>query len=207
MIGEPSETRSWLCQLREGQTEVLAELFEHYRSRLERMVQLRLDTRLVGRVDPSDVLQEAYLDAADRIQDYLRKPAVTSYIWLRGLTKERLIRLYRRHLGAKCRTVKRECALPEASSILLAKRLLAAGTSPSKALRRKELSGRVRGALDKLATDDRDIILMRHFEDMSNGEVSQALGLSDSAASMRYGRAVFRLKQLLMADLTTGGSK
>lgn len=207
MIDEPSETRSWLRRLREGHTEALAELFEHYRPRLECMVRLRLDRRLGGRVDPSDVLQEAYLDAADRIRDYLRKPAVTSYIWLRGLTKERLIRLHRRHVGAKCRTVVRERALPEASSILLARQLLAAGTSPSKALRREELRGRVQGALDKLGPDDREVILMRHFEDMSNGEVSQALGLSDSAASMRYGRAVFRLKQLLMADLTTGESK
>ncbi len=207
MIDEPSETRSWLRRLRDGQTEVLAELFEYYRLRLERMVQLRLDTRLVGRVDPSDVLQEAYLDAAARIQDYLQEPAVTSYIWLRGLTRERLIRLHRRHLGAKCRTVERERALPEASSILLGEQLLARGSSPSKALRREELRGRVQGALDKLGPDDREVILMRHFEDMSNGEVAQVLNLNDSAASMRYGRAVFRLKQLLMADLTTGGSK
>jgi RNA polymerase sigma-70 factor (ECF subfamily) len=207
MIDEPFETQLCLRRLRDGHTEALAELFEHYRPRLECMVRLRLDRRLVGRVDPSDVLQEAYLDAADRIRDYLRKPAVTSYIWLRGLTRERLIRLHRRHVGAKCRTVVRERALPEASSIFLARQLLAGGTSPTKALRRKELRGRVQGALDKLAPDDRDIILMRHFEDMSNREVSQALGLSDSAASMRYGRAVFRLKQLLMADLTTGESK
>lgn len=207
MIDEPFETQLCLRRLREGHAEALAELFEHYRSRLERMVQLRLDTRLVGRVDPSDVLQEAYLDAADRIEDYLREPAVTFYIWLRGLTKDRLIRLYRRHRGAKCRTVERECVLPEASSELLGRQLMAGGTSPSKALRRKELRSGVQSALEKLGPDDREVILMRHFEDMSNGEVAQVLGLSDSASSMRYGRAVFRLKQLLTADLTTGGSK
>lgn len=204
MIGEPNETRSWLRRLGEGHTEALAELLEHYRPRLERMVQLRMDSRLLGRVDPADVLQEAYLDAANRIQDYLRHPVVTSYIWLRGLTKERLIRLHRRHLGAKCRAVGRECALPEASSMLLIQRLVAAGTSPSKALGREELRQRVQGALGKLGPDDREIILMRHFEDMSNGEVAQVLDLNDSAASMRYGRAVFRLKQHLMVDLTSG---
>ncbi len=203
MIDEAPDTRSWLRRLGDGQTEALAELFEHYRPRLDRMVRLRLDRRLVGRVEPPDVLQEAYLDAAKRIQDYLQEPTVTAYIWLRGLTMERLLRLHRRHLAAKCRTVERECTLPEASSILLGLELLAKGTNPSKALRREELRRLVQGALEKLNPDDREVILMRHFEEMSNGDVAQVLGLDASAASMRYGRAVFRLKQLLMADIST----
>ncbi len=207
MIEEPSETRSWIRRLREGRSEALADLFEHYRARLERMVRLRLDKRLAARIDASDVLQEAYLDAADRIRDYLARPAVPSYIWLRGLTLERLIRLHRRHFGAQCRSVQRECALPEASSILLVKQLIDGGTSPSKALSRQELRRQVQHALAELEPDDREVILMRHFEDMTNGEVAQAFGLSDSAACMRYGRAVFRLKQRLNMDMTMGRSE
>lgn len=202
MIEESSETRSWLCRLRDGNHEALAELFDYHRAQLERMVQLRLDRRLLGRIEPTDVLQEAYLDAVGCVEEYLRNPVVNSYIWLRGLVRDRLIRLYRRHLQAGCRTVERECALPEASSIFLARRIMGERSGPSKALRRSELCNRVQGALKKLGPDDREIILMRHFEEMSNGEVAQMLGLTESAASMRYGRAVFRLKQFLMLEMS-----
>jgi RNA polymerase sigma-70 factor (ECF subfamily) len=202
MIEEPSETRLWLCRLRDGNHEALAELFDCHRARLERMVQLRLDRRLLGRVDPADVLQEAYLDAAACVQSYLRDPVVNSYIWLRGLVRDRLIRLYRRHLQAGCRTVERECVLPEASSVFLARRIMGERSGPSRALRRAEICDRVQGALKKLEREDREIILMRHFEEMSNGEVAQMLSLSESAASMRYGRAVFRLKQLLLLAMS-----
>lgn len=197
---EIDETNSWLARLQQGQADALAELFEHHRPRLRRMVQMRMDPRAAGRVDPSDVLQEAYLDAAEGVQRYAENPTVSSYVWLRGLTWERLMRILRRHLGAKCRTAQRECPLPSESSIFLAKQLLAGQSTPSKALRREELQHRVQGALQALDAVDREVILMRHFEDMSNREIAEALQLSDSGASMRYGRAVFRLKQLLMTD-------
>ena len=203
MIGETDQAEAWLRQLRGGDPQALARLFGHFRPRLHRMVQLRLDTRAARRIDPSDVLQEVYVDAELRVQRYLQDPTVVFYIWLRGLTSDRLLMLHRRHLDAECRAAGRECALPADSSIALAGRLFAQQSSPSRALMREELQQRVEGALNRLAPHDREMILMRHFEDMSNAEIAQMLGLSDSAASMRYGRAVFRLKEILSADLSS----
>ena len=125
---------------------------------------MRLDPRASGRVDPSDVLQEAYLDAAEGVRHYAENPTVSSYVWLRGLTWERLMRVMRTHLGAQCRAAQRECPLPGESSIFLVKQLLVGQSTPSKALRREELQHRVQGALQALDAVDREVILMRHFE-------------------------------------------
>src|SRR5207244_2738412 len=105
-------TSQWLTRARGGDTAALAALFEYYRPRLRQMVRLRLDARLTARLDPSDVLQEVYLDVAGQIRAYLRRPRVAFYVWLRGLAWERLMKLHRRHLGAGCRAAGREQALP-----------------------------------------------------------------------------------------------
>jgi RNA polymerase sigma-70 factor (ECF subfamily) len=168
------------------------------------MVRLRMDPRMTARVDPSDVLQEAYLDAARQIGSYLEQPKVDAYVWLRGLTWERLLNLQRSHLGAQCRTVRREISLPPESSVHLANQLLAQGPSPSQGLVQEELRQLVQQGLSRLETNDREMILMRHFEDLTNREAAQALGLSDSAATMRYGRALFRLKEILVRGWTSG---
>jgi RNA polymerase sigma-70 factor (ECF subfamily) len=159
-----------------------------------------MDPRLGGRVDPSDVLQEAFVDAMRQLPNYLRRPNVALYVWLRGLTSKRLLKLHRRHLRAHCRAVDREWTLPPDSSAALARQLIGSDTSPSQAMIQDELRQRVQAALARLRDDDREVILMRQFEDMSNGEVAQALNLSDAAATMRYGRALYRLKELLLAD-------
>jgi RNA polymerase sigma-70 factor (ECF subfamily) len=171
------------------------------------MVELRLDSRVAARLDPSDVLQEVYLDMAGQIQGYLRQPKVNFYVWLRGLTWERLLKLQRRHLGAECRAIGRERALPLESSGALVSQLLTPGASPSGALVLEELRHRVQLALAKLDDNDREVILMRDFEGMTNGEVAQTLGLSASGATMRYGRALYRLKEILTADWPAGESK
>ncbi len=207
MIDEPSEAESLLRRLRDGEREALALLFNYYRARLRHMVRLRMDTRMAARVDPSDVLQEAYLDAARQVQSYLRQPRVAFYVWLRGLTWQRLLNLQRDHLGAQRRAVARELPLPAESSVLLAQQLLAQGPSPSQGLMQDELRQRVQQALGTLAPADREVILMRHFEGLSNREVAQALGLSDSGATVRYGRALFRLKEILLRGLSTGESR
>jgi RNA polymerase sigma-70 factor (ECF subfamily) len=206
MNQEPSETTGLLQRLHAGDREALAGLFEYYRARLQKMVRLRMDARLAGRIDASDVLQEAYLDAARQVQGYLRQPRVAFYVWLRGLAWERLLNLQRQHLGAQCRAVDRELMLPAESSALLARSLLAPGPSPSEALLQEELRQRLQRALARLDPEDREVILMRHYENMSNGEVAQALGLGDSGATMRYGRALFRLKEILVGDLASGES-
>jgi len=200
MSNEPGETEGWLAGLRQGNADALAALLDYYRPRLRQMVRLRMDRQLAARVDPSDVIQEVYLDAQRQVQAYLQDPKVDFYVWLRGLAGQRLSNVHRQHLGAKCRTAWREVSLPAESSLLLARQLLAGGTSPSRALLKKELRRRVQQAIERLPPDDREVILMRHFEEMSNGEVAQAIGLTESAATMRYGRALFRLKEILLSD-------
>jgi RNA polymerase sigma-70 factor (ECF subfamily) len=207
MSTEPAHTTELLNRVRAGDTAAQAELFEAYRLRLRRMVDLRIDGRLAARLDPSDVLQELYLDVAAQMEAYLRQPRVDFYVWLRGLAWERLLKLHRRHLGAKCRAIGREQALPLDSSAALAEQFLARGVSPSEALLKEELRRRVQQALAKLEEEDREVILMRDFEDMTNGEVAQALDLGASGATMRYGRALFRLKEILSADWPAGESK
>jgi RNA polymerase sigma-70 factor (ECF subfamily) len=206
-MDEPPEIEGWLNGVRQGDRHALAALFQHYRARLREMVRLRIDRRLSARVDPSDVLQEAYLDAARQVQGYIRRPQVAFYVWLRGLAWQRLLNLQRQHAGTGRRSVKREVSLPLESSAFLGRHLVARGTSPSGALQKEELRSRVQHALEHLEPDDREVILMRHFEDMSNGEVAQALGLTDSGATMRYGRALVRLKSILLSEKPAGESR
>jgi RNA polymerase sigma-70 factor (ECF subfamily) len=207
MNSEPTDTSECLNRMRAGDAGALAELFEAHRARLRRMVDLRLDGRVATRLDPSDVLQEIYLDMAGQLNSYLCEPRVDFYVWLRGLAWERLLKLHRRHLGARCRAIGREQALPLDSSAALAGQFLARGVSPSEALLKKELRRRVQQALAELVEEDREVILMRDFEGMTNGEMAQALGVGASGATMRYGRALFRLKEILSAHWPAGESK
>jgi RNA polymerase sigma-70 factor (ECF subfamily) len=192
-------------RLRGGDPTALADLFDFYRPRLRQMVRLRMGPATAARFDPSDVLQEAFLDAARQIDGYLKQQQVPVYIWLRSLTWERLIKLLHRHLGAGCRSALREMTLPDDSEAALAERLFDPAASPGHELLRQELRQRVRRALAALKPDDAEVILMRHFEGMSNREVALALGLSDAGASVRHGRALLRLKALLDADPLTRG--
>jgi RNA polymerase sigma-70 factor, ECF subfamily len=194
------EPEGLLGRVRQGDGSALGALWDVYRPRLKRMVQLRLDSRLVARVDDSDVLQETFLDAQRQLQAYLREPKTAFYVWLRRLAAERLANIHRQHLGAECRTVRREVSMPEDSSLLLARQLISGTSTPSQRQRQEDLAQRMQRAIKRLPPDDREIILMRHFEEMPNGEVAEALGLSDSAATMRYGRALKRLRQLLATD-------
>lgn len=205
MTHEPPETDAWLRELREGQPEALAALLQFYQPRLRQMLRLRIDPRLAARVDVSDVLQEVYLDAARQVAAYLREPRVAFYVWLRGLTWERLSNVQRQHLGTQRRAVSREVPLPAESSALLARQLLAGGSGPSEAVVKEEQRRRVQEALVRLKPEDREVILLRHFENLTNTEVAQALGLSAAAATMRYGRALLRLKELL-TEGTAGGA-
>jgi RNA polymerase sigma-70 factor (ECF subfamily) len=161
------------------------------------MVRLRMGPTLQRRLDVSDVLQEAYLDAARKASDYVQQPKVIFYVWLRGVVQERLMILQRRHLGTKCRAATREIPLPAESSALLARQLMVPGSTPSQKLIKHELQRRVQHALSELDADDREVILMRHFEGMSNVEVAQSLGIGESGSTMRYGRALRRLKETL----------
>jgi RNA polymerase sigma-70 factor (ECF subfamily) len=185
-----------------GDQPALAELFGRYRKRLRQMVRLRLDRRLQGRIDPSDILQEAYLDVAEQLPHYLKKPEMSFFLWLRLVTGQRLMRAHRQHLGAAMRAAGREVslyrgALPQASSVSLAAQLLGRATTASQAAVRAEVQVQLQAALNGMDPLDREIIALRHFEELSNAEAAQALDLDPSAASKRYVRALKRLQSIL----------
>jgi RNA polymerase sigma-70 factor (ECF subfamily) len=203
MTNDPGETDDLLRRAAAGDEQALAALFAHYRDRLRRMVRLRLDRRLQGRLDPSDVLQEAYLDLARRLPEYAQNPSMSLFLWLRFLTGQKLIDLHRQHLGAKMRDAGQEIslyrgALPAASSVSLAAQLLGRLTSASRAAIRAETQIRVQEALNAMDPMDREVLTLRHFEMLSNEETAQVLGISKSAASNRYIRALKRMKEILV---------
>ena len=201
-------TDTLLDRLRAGDREALGELFGLYRERLWRMTSLRIDRRLAGRLDPDDILQEAFMDVARRIDEFLADPAVPFYVWLRFLTGQRLLMVQRGHLGAQRRDASREVSLPptgllHAGSDSLAGAFVGRLTSPSRAAMRHELQTRLREALDALDPLDREVLALRHFEELSNHEAAEVLGISRDAASKRHIRALKRLKELL-ADVPGG---
>lgn len=175
-----------------------------HRARLRRMVALRMDRRLQGRIDPSDVIQESYIDAARRLPEYAKNSTMPFFLWLRFLTGQRLLEQHRRHLGAKARDAGREISLyrgafPETTTADLAAYFLGKLSSPSQAAIRVEQKIRLQEALNTLEPLDREILALRHFEQLSNGEAAQVLELDKSAASKRYTRALVKLKDILLA--------
>jgi RNA polymerase sigma-70 factor, ECF subfamily len=192
-----------LDRLRRGDRQAMAELFVVHHARLRRMILLRLDPRLNGRLSPSDVLQEAYIDALKRMHHYFEKPGQSFYGWLRLVVGQRLIDVHREHLGAGKRDAGREVSLcggiPAASSPCLAAQLAGQLTSPSGAAARNEELVRLQKALERLEELDREVLALRHFEELSNAEVAEVLGIEKAAASKRYVRALARLRQALEA--------
>lgn len=191
------------ARLRAGEPDAAGELFEQYRDRLKKMVRLRLDRRLQGRLDASDVLQEAFLDVQKKALDFAQKE-MPAYLWLRLVVAERLVALHRHHLGVEMRDAGREVSLchgglPAASTHSLANLLLGRLTSPTQAAIRAERQLRLQDALNQMDPLDREILALRHFEELSNGEAAAVLDLSKTATSNRYVRALKRLKNILTA--------
>jgi RNA polymerase sigma-70 factor (ECF subfamily) len=185
-----------------GDETALAMLFDTHRDRLGRMIRVRLDRRLRGRIDESDIVQETYLELKTRFAEFARDQSFPFALWLRLLAGQRLLALHRRHLKAKMRDAGREISLakgayPEASSVSLAGQLLGSLTSASKAAIRAEHRLIVRNAIDSLDAMDREVLTLRHFEHLTNDETALLLGLSKAAASNRYIRALKRLKAAL----------
>ena len=208
MTGEASETAGLLRRAAQGDQAAWGALLVRSRDRLRRMVALRLDRRLQGRVDPSDIIQEACIDASARLAEYARQPDMPFFLWLRFLTGQRLVRVHRQHLGAEMRDVAREVslyrgALPAATSAALAAQLLGRATRPSEAAVRAERSIRLQEALNSMDPLDREVLALRHFEQLSNAEAARVLGLQESAAAKRYVRALKRLRVIL--DARPGG--
>lgn len=183
----------------------LGALLEGFRPRLRRMVALRLDPRLGRRVDCSDVLQEAFVDATRRLGEY-RREKMPFFLWVRLITEQKVNELQRRHLGTKMRDVRREVSggrAPDASTVCLARAIAQRGESPSHCASRHEQEGLLHAVLRRMKPQDSEILLLRHFEQLSNAECAEVLGLSVKTATTRHMRAARRLRELLSgrADL------
>ena len=202
MTDSTASTEILLKNAISGDNDSLSQLFDKYRGRLRRMVQIRMDRRLQGRVDPSDVLQEAFLDMSKRLPEYAREESYPFFLWLRMLTGQRLMHVHRFHLQTAMRDAGREVslyrkAMPEANSMSLAANLLGRMTSVSEKAMRAEVQVKLQETLNGLDDIDREILVLRHFEELSNKEAAKVLGIRKSAASNRYMRALKRLKDIL----------
>jgi RNA polymerase sigma-70 factor (ECF subfamily) len=204
MENDSADSADLIERARAGDREALNALFDRHRDRLRRMVQVRLDPRLQARLDASDVVQDAYVEVVERLDEYLRDPKLPLFLWLRLVVGERLLKLHRHHLGTQMRDAGREVslyrgALPAASSAALAAQLLGRYTSPTQAAVRAERTLRVQEALNALTPVDREILSLRHFEELTAAETAKVLGIEESVAAKRYFRALKYLKDTLAA--------
>jgi RNA polymerase sigma-70 factor (ECF subfamily) len=202
MTGDSSGSAQLLQAAAAGDAASWQALLNRVGERLRRMVAFRLNERLHGRIDPSDVMQETYLEACQHLAEYLHQPAMPFFLWLRGIAGNKLRELHRHHLGTHMRDAGREVSLhrgnfPEATSAALAAQLLGHGTRPSEAAVRAEVKIRLQEALNSMDPIDREVLALRHFEQLSPAESAQVLGIKEKAAGMRYMRALRRLKEIL----------
>jgi RNA polymerase sigma-70 factor (ECF subfamily) len=202
MENNSADTVDLIERARAGDADALDAIFTRHRERLRRMVDIRLDRRLQARVDASDVIQEAFLEVVERLDEYLRDPKLPLFLWLRLVVGQRLMKLHRQHLGTQLRDAGREVslyreALPAASSAALAAQLLGKHTSPTQAVLRAERMLRIQEALNTLDPIDREVLSLRHFEELTRAETAQVLGIAEAAAGKRYVRALKRLTDIL----------
>jgi RNA polymerase sigma-70 factor (ECF subfamily) len=200
---KPSDyERDLIAKVIAGDHDALAELFSQHRDRLWRMISFRLDPRLHGRVDADDVLQESWLAAVQRIDHFLADASRSIFVWFRLIASQTLIDVHRRHLGTQKRNAAMEFSInrgwsSDSTSSALSFHLLGHLTSPSQAALREELSNQLQQSLASMNEIDREVLALRHFEQLSNKETAQILGISAQASSDRYMRALGRLKNVL----------
>jgi RNA polymerase sigma-70 factor (ECF subfamily) len=204
MWPDPQQTEALLADARRGDGDAVNRLLEVHRGAVRRMIDLRMDQVLKRRIDASDIAQEVMIEANRRLREYLKNPAMPFHLWLRQMAKDRLIDAHRRHRQAARRTMDREqplvAAARDRSSLDLAAQLRDAQLTPAAAAAWEELQRRFEAACAQLEEQDQEIVFMRHFEHLSNGQTAATLGLSPQAASMRYLRAMRRLRELLNDD-------
>jgi RNA polymerase sigma-70 factor (ECF subfamily) len=209
---EPDPTANLLNDAKQGDSDAVEKLLTRHRESLKRMIDMRLDKRVAQRIDVSDIVQEVMVEANRRLQNYLQNPVMPFHLWIRQIAKDRIIDAHRRHRGSAKRSVDREQRLeaqgpPDASTIELAGQLMDPELTPAALATQRELAIQVQNCIAKLEERDKDILLMRHYEQLSNQEVALALGLTEPAASMRYLRALKRLRAVIngeVADLEDG---
>jgi RNA polymerase sigma-70 factor (ECF subfamily) len=194
---DSAQTCGLLEQVARGDRQALGDLLQHYRPRLHAFIEARLDPRVRSRLDPSDVVQEVQLEVARRMDDFLNRSPMPFHLWVRKTAYERLLKVQRDHRRRARRAVDREVALPDQSSLLLARPLLAGASLPSQQLAAREFADRVGQAVAGLPEADREILLMRHAEQLPYAEIACLLDIEADAARKRYGRALLRLRKVL----------
>ena len=194
-----SQTEVLLARVATGDQAAGESLLLRHQARLRKMIAVRLDRRLAGRLDPSDVIQEVFAEAARELPAYAQRQPVPFYPWLRRIAWERLVKLHQRHLYAAKRTAWRETSLPptDESVLLLAERLADPGTSPSMRVVRVEMRDRVRAGLEQLPNRDREVLVMRYLEQLSMAEIAAVMGSTEGAIKVRHLRAIERLRNRL----------
>jgi RNA polymerase sigma-70 factor (ECF subfamily) len=201
MAAPEADTEELLRRAEHGDESAVGPLLDRHRKRLCQMVAVRMDPRLAVRVDPSDVVQEALGQAAQRLPEYLRDRPLPFYPWLRRLAWQRLVDLYRYHIQSQRRSLRREepmeMPMPDQSVLALVDRIASSQTSPSRDTIRREVRHRVRTTLDRLSPDDREVLVLVYLEQLSAAEAGDVLGISEKAATMRHLRALDRLRRLL----------
>lgn len=202
MWPESDQTQELLVNAKCGDNDAVGRLLERHRDSVRRLVAMRLDQKVRRRVDVSDVVQEVLVEASRRLADYLANPVMAFHLWIRQIAKDRIIDAHRRHRGSAKRSVDREQALAapagmDHSTMELVAQLCDGELTPAAAATQRELARRVEEAITQLGEQDSEIIVMRHYEQLTNQEIAVALGLSEPAASMRYLRAVRRLHEML----------
>jgi RNA polymerase sigma-70 factor (ECF subfamily) len=205
MWPDTPETQEMLKQAREGGPGAVDRLLTAHREPLRRVISLRLDPAVARREDPSDIVQLVLAEASQRLADYLRNPTMPFRLWLRHIARDHIIDTHRRHRVAQRRSLDREqpavpAGLADRSSLDLAAQFLDPELTPASAAMRQELEARLHAAVAALGEDDREVIHLRHFEQLSNQDVAAELGLTEAAASMRYLRALRRLRALLVPE-------
>ncbi len=195
-------TAELLVNVRGGESLAVEQLMDRHRNSLRRMIQLRLDQRLMQRMDVSDVIQDVLMEANRRLKDYLANPVIPFHLWIRQIAKDRIIDAHRRHRVSAKRSIDREQPQsgkgpPDQSTMELANQFRDQALTPAAAATQRELAEQIESAVQLLRENDREIILMRHYEQLNNQEIAQSLGLTEPAASMRYLRALKRLREVI----------
>lgn len=206
MWPEAEKTEELINRARDGNSDAVEQLMDRHRDSLRQLIRMRLDRRIQTRVDVSDIVQDVLIEANRRLQTYLADPAMPFHLWVRHIARDRIIDAHRRHRGSARRSTDREqsFAAPagsDQSSVFLARELKASGKSPATEAIEKELARAVETAIADLDEMDAEVIIMRHYEQLTNQEVARALDLTEPAAGMRYIRAIRRLRDLMQSRL------
>ena len=201
MSTQEQDENDLIQKAQNGDLEALAQVFEINRERLKRMIRMRMSERVRPRVAVSDVLQEAYVDLAQQLGNYAKDPKLPFFLWMRRVTGLRLAKVHREHLGQQIRDANRDrrldVAMPDASAVYMANQLAGQFTTVSEKAMRNENELRMQAAIEQVSETDREILAMRHVEQLTNSEIAVLLEISESAATNRYVRAIRKLKDAM----------